>query len=209
MFLSIKYNVLNIYARWNIADYYAFFDKEEIINAWNDPCIIHYVGKDKPWDVPNVFLGEFWWQFCNNFEKLISYFYKRIDNNFICRLIFQNRIIYSEFTTKKIPKYFDIKRKKNVVVYGAGIRARAILKYLFYLGVDVKFVIVSNPENNPEMVFGKRIIGVEKVGDMLKECTIIVATLEKTQPEILNILAKKKVREIIPLSDKWDYGKVV
>jgi len=64
--LHMKYNVMTKYLNEgddNNKRMYKVFDSEEIKEALNNPVIIHYVDKIKPWHDPNSIWADQWWQY--------------------------------------------------------------------------------------------------------------------------------------------------
>ena len=61
--LPLKYNVMSERIRVYGSVLNVLFSEEEIKEAKNNPGIIHYLDKVKPWDACEIFMAGFWWEY--------------------------------------------------------------------------------------------------------------------------------------------------
>ena len=61
--LPLKYNVMPERIREYSSELKELFSEEEIEEAKNNPSIIHYVDKVKPWDACEIFMADYWWKY--------------------------------------------------------------------------------------------------------------------------------------------------
>lgn len=200
-FIPFKYNVMTKLAGWNIEDYKGMYPDKDLKQAWNEPCIIHYLTSVKPWNSAGCEFMEYWWNVCKKTQ-----IYKYIVTDFLKDMVLS--AIYKSHQgmlfTKKLPAIFDITYKRNYVVYGAGKRARLFIQYMKRAGVIPQFVIVSNMKDNPLEIEGISVKVISEVSGMLYDKTIIIATSEEIHMEIIRSMHEYDYKELLPLSDKWN-----
>jgi len=203
VFLDFNYNVMTVYSEWNRVDYYGIFTEKELSNAWNNPRIIHYAGREKPWNTPNVWFGDFWWSVCSK-TPLYDEILNHMKHRFVNCLMYQNWCNHGDFSTKKTTPFFDISLKGNIVIYGAGKMAQRLYEELSRKKIKVNLFVVSSKDNNPDSLFG---IDVKLLDDLgareIENSTFIVAFAERYQNVVINKLELLNAHEIIPLSDNW------
>ncbi len=199
-FLSFKYNVMTKLAGMNIQDYKNCFQKEDIKEAWNRPCIIHYADQNKPWNSSECVFMDYWWKY---FRR--SLLYKNIVNDFMNDLIIN--IIYHSQTgkkfTKKIPKIFDITFDRKYVIYGAGKRASEFISFILNIGIIPEYIVVSDKNNNPSEIQNIEIREISEVCNNLHNRTIIIAVRENLHKEIISSLQQFDYGELLPVSDQF------
>lgn len=198
-FLPLKYNVMTKCSDWRIKDYQNLYSEEELKEAWNRPCIIHYADIHKPWNSPNCVFIDYWWNMCRKssiFKNFINDFFK----DFFMNTIYSFK---GEIFVKKMPEIFDITFQRKYVIYGAGKRARAFILFLKQLGINPEFIIVSELDNNPSEVEGIEVKCINNVFNMLYDKTIIIATRTPLHNEIIKSLQRYDYLELLPVSDDW------
>lgn len=206
--LSFEFNVMTKYAAWEISDYKDIFSSEEIKRAWNDPYIIHYADRIKPWNNFNCALGEYWWMICRK-SHIWNYYYKNISDKLLLETLFSVGYGSNSMVCKKTTALFDLLYKKKIVIFGAGNKAAKFIRYLKKQGIMPEYILVSNSNGNPEVLEGFVVEDMADMEDKITGKTIIIATSEKFHLEILLLLQNYKFKEIIPLSDVWQLDKSI
>lgn len=201
MFLSFEYNVMVKYASWTVSDYKGIFSEEELKRAWNNPGIIHYADRTKPWKNFNCTMGDYWWAVCKR-SSMWDDFYKKMSDELLFGTIYSKNKRANAMITKSTIELFDLSYIKKVIIYGAGGRSVQFIKYLKAKGIRPAYVLVSSFINNPHSLEGIEVRELETIRNDI-DGTIIIATMERYHMEILCILQKYKYKEIIPLSDTW------
>jgi lipopolysaccharide biosynthesis glycosyltransferase len=108
--LPLKYNAMAKFYDWKIEKFKGLFTKEEIENAWENPLIIHYADKVKPWEDASMPLADHWWNalgtspvfgkyFEMNKERLLKTF---LSNNMKNYIELENRCRESEVEVARI-----------------------------------------------------------------------------------------------------------
>lgn len=188
-FLPFKYNVMTKYANWQIESYQGIYTQRELVEAWSNPCIIHYADRIKPWNNLNCALGEVWWDICRK-SCLWKYFYGKLQDLFFAKAIHQQ----SEWMIK--PSLSS----KKYVVYGAGPRAKRVVWYLQEKGIVPEFAVVSGKEDNPDTIGDIPVFALSEVKDMLSDKIILIATKEIFQPEIISNIMQFCFRKYVLIS---------
>lgn len=200
VFIPLKYNVITKLADQELENYKGSYSEEELKEAWNKPCIVHYADQYKPWNSGNCVFMEQWWRFCRK-----SPMYECIASDFLGELI--NNVLYyshrNSFFTKNVPKLFDITFKRKYVIYGAGKRAKEVLSFLRRLGIIPEFIIVSNFEENPSEIGGIEVRDIASVRRLLRDKSVIIAVRESLHKEIIRNLQECDCMELFPLSDDF------
>lgn len=200
-FLPFGYNVMTKYAAWPLREYGGLFSENELKTAWNNPQIIHYADRIKPWDSLDCAMGDYWWSVCRR-SCMWDYFYKRIEGIFFSKMIYH--VDENNITTKRTFVLFDLLSKKNLFVYGAGNRSKQLVNYLKVYNIRPEVILISDKKNNPDEVEGIRVKELKELEGKYMDKTVIIATLEKYHMEIIAQLYQYGFREIIPLSDQWE-----
>lgn len=203
--LPFAYNVMTKYASWRVEDYEGAFEDKEIAEAWNRPRIIHYADRTKPWDRPGMTMGDRWWRVCRN-SALGDYFLKAKQEEIFYSALYGPPKTQGAVFNRTLPLHFNLHDCGHILIYGAGTRAKRLLRYLSDTGISPECIIVSDKKNQPHSLDN---IPVFEIGDLdadFKEYVIFIATLEKYHIEILRAIGTYCFREIIPLSDGWENG---
>lgn len=198
--LPLKYNVITKLSDKSIENYKGSYTRMELLEAWNRPCIIHYADINKPWNSGKSVFMEHWWKFfgsCSIDGVDIPLFFQE----FIIDIIYS--LPNGDMFSKKLPKIFNLKFRRNYVIYGAGKRAKDVISYLKRMEIIPMFIIVSNREGNPSEIEGIKVQDVEDVSEMLHDKSIIVAVREELQKEIIRNLWHYDYFEILPILDEW------
>lgn len=203
-FLPFEFNVMTKYSMWEIEDYQGVFTEQEIMRAWNNPLIIHYADRMKPWKNLNCTMGDYWWNVCKR-SRIWKKLYRGIPENLLIGTLYHTNLSWNSFTVKKTGVLFDILCKKEIVIFGARGRAAQFIIYLKKHGISPEFAIVSDYSCNSLRVED---IEVRKLTDVKEDCDgkiLVIATLEKYHVEIIALLQNYKFKEVIPLSDSWKF----
>lgn len=170
--------------------------EEQVAEAFEIPCVVHYADLKKPWKYKNSVLADLWWKDCN--ESIV----KDIIMDKYCK--FHE---YSDFckvnplfdVAKYSAEWFDILKKYNhVYIYGAGIVGKRCLGRLSQNGIqNVSFLTTDEPEKST--VDG---VPIEKFsGVLLPDSIIMVATSGKFISEIMDCLIEYGIFDIINAND--------
>lgn len=207
-FLPFEFNVMTKYAAWKISDYENIFSSEELKRAWNDPHIIHYADRIKPWNNFNCALGEYWWMICRK-SLIWDCCYKDISDKLLLGTFYSAGYDANTMVCKKTTVLFDLLYKKRIIIFGAGNRAAKFIRYLKKQGIMPEYVLVSDSDGNPEVLEGIMVKDMIDMEEKIRGKTIIIATSEKFHMEILLLLQNYKFKEIIPLSDVWQLDESI
>lgn len=202
VFLPFEFNVMTKYSMWNVSDYKEVFSEKEIIKAWNNPSIIHYADRVKPWKNLNCVMGDYWWNVCKR-SKIWEHAYKGMLEDLFLGTLYSAGLTDNNFTTKKTGALFDILYTRNLVIFGAGSRAIQFITFLRENGIIPKYILVSDCMCNPSTIGEIEVKGISDIKEKNNDKTLIIATLEKYHVEILSLLQNYDFKEIIPLCDKW------
>ncbi|MCI9439399.1 MAG: glycosyltransferase family 8 protein [Lachnospiraceae bacterium] len=204
-FLPFKFNVMTKYASWYLSDYKGYFSVEELVYGWNNPVIIHYADKIKPWIQINSIMGEFWWEVCRN-SKMKNYFFKIREEDFYRTALYYAGSFYRDSMTKKaVCRLFNVMKKGRLAIYGAGNKAFQLSTYMEEYGKRPECFIVSDKRGNPAFLRGIPVIEISDLGKENRDITLVIAIMEKYHFEILSNLSGYRFKEIVPLNDNWNY----
>ena len=184
--------------------YEGIFTEKELRSAWNNPKIVHYADRIKPWKSFDCALGNYWWLICKQ-SCMWEFFYTKMKDAFFWEAVYHSNAHKNKITTKKTTIWFDFYEKEKIVVYGAGNRARCFISYLRNEGIEPEFILVSDSKKNPLFLDG---IEVRDIDDQTIDITnkvLVIATLEKYHEEILLRLQNYRFKEMIPLCDEWEW----
>ena len=198
MLIPFKYNVITKTADRYIEDYKGSYSEAELKEAWNNPCIIHYADQNKPWNSRDCVFMDHWWKYFRKSsinECIVKDFFSELVTDIIyCS---QKNMIF----TKKIPRIFDITFKRKYVVYGAGIKARAVLAYLKQYEIVPEFIMVSDSRKNPSEIDGIEVKDICHASQMLHDKIILIADKEELHKKIINRILEFDYIELLPISD--------
>lgn len=201
-FLPFEFNVMTKYSMWTVSDYKDVFSKDAIIKAWNNPIIIHYADRMKPWNNLNCVMGDFWWNVCKR-SCVWDSSYKGISDDLLFGTLYSAGLIGNSITVKKTGILFDILHAESIVIFGAGGRAEEFIAFLKKYGIFPEFILVSDCNCNPQTVEEIAVKRITDIKERVVDNTLVIATLEKYHVEILTSLQNYRFKQIIPLSDKW------
>lgn len=202
VYLPFCYNVMTKYANWSVREYEDLFTYEELQDAWNQPKIIHFADKIKPWNSIECVMSDYWWNVCRN-SPMWDSFYKKRENDFFYSLVYHQPKHTKSFSVKRDRTLWNLFWKRRILVYGAGDRAKQVLNYLSDFNVVPEYIIVSSSFDNPKYINSVKIIEIGDLKFETRDYTVIVATTEKFHAEIIDNLLKYDFEEIIPVSDGW------
>lgn len=198
--IPFKYNVITKLADASIEDYNGCYSEMELKEAWNNPCIIHYADRDKPWNSGVCVFIESWWRFCRKsplFDCVVHEFFRE----FIADVIYH--LPGDSMFTKKIPKLFDIAFERKYVIYGAGKRSRETIIFLKQWNIIPEYIIVSDAKENPSKIEDIEIKSIADVCHSLYDKSIVIAVRENLHREIIRNLQKYDYLELFPVSDDF------
>lgn len=89
-------------------------------------------------------------------------------------------------------------KDKNLVVYGVGQYGSFVYPFLELKGLaeNVVCFAVTHRLDNPDTFYGKPVECIDKIGEELKDCTVILALGERASCEVLGILQNCVVKDI-------------
>lgn len=92
--------------------------------------------------------------------------------------------------------------RRHVMLFGAGYASRTLLKYVSNFGYFIEKVCVSNPDVNPEYIFGTTVCSFSSLNERetVRTC-LIVAITEKYQGDVFEYLRNNKFKEIYCITD--------
>ena len=172
----------------------------EFKEAWNNPLIIHYADREKPWNNIHCPFSNLWWSVCKQTE-MWEYFYNRV----------QDEIFYNCFYKRDNGEdknvwlhniWHVVNAAKHLLVYGAGNISKRIVQTLKYSNIKIDNIVVTDVKNNVASVDDIDVIGVHEIMKYPKSAVIIIATQEKFYLEIINKLHGLGYFRIITLLDE-------
>lgn len=87
--LPPKYNVMTQRIYENDRRLRELFDEKEIKEARENPVIIHYADKIKPWNSLSVYMGAYWWKYANiigmkyDYKKELQIWYQKVTGKYL------------------------------------------------------------------------------------------------------------------------------
>lgn len=208
-FLPFHYNVMTKYGDWQTEDYKGHFSEDELLDAWNNPSIIHYADRIKPWNEPESCLAEYWWRECRRNPSAWSYYTEKYSIKFLVKTIYhakpanrQNSIV----KLSRIPKLFELREKRKLVVYGAGVRAKELLAYLAGQDIVPDKILVKDKNGNPEKMDQIQVIPLSEIEERQTDTALLIATRESLHEEIMEDIERYGFGEILLLNDDWKGG---
>ncbi len=117
--LKMDWDVMmnNAGIRMEIAKKAPLYLYEEYLNARKSPLIVHYAGWEKPWNIPELDMGEYFWKYarlCPYYELLLLYLEKyqlngtkEVVNNYYVDNTRKNFSYY-------VRRFFDVCRKEGL-----------------------------------------------------------------------------------------------
>lgn len=199
-FVPWKYNVMTQCAEWSIEDYKGLYTSEELREAWNEPCIIHYASPAKPWNAVSCVFMDYWWEVYRKnsvLQNIIHSLFRELPINAVYHAL-------GPMYTKRVPKIFDMAYKRKYVIYGAGKRAHTFLSFMKQNNIIPEFIVVSDMAENPLEIEGIAVKTLVEACEILYDKTIIIAVREGLHKIIIRNLHKYDYRELLPVSDYWN-----
>lgn len=196
-FLPLKYNTMVTYAHFSINDYYNCFGYDEILEAWNNPVIIHYADSRKPWRSLDVSFSNYWWDVCRRDRHIFEYFLKKNHDSFLYYAINAHAVN---------PRFFKASSLGEIILWGAGGYAKIVIDKLLNVNVKPLFCVVSNgyKEANLDSLSGIPIIEFSELADV-SSVTLIIAVSEKIREEVFSLANTKSFRQIICNPESLQY----
>ena len=179
--LPFKYNCMTKYYHWNEYDYEDLYKRDEILESWARPVIIHYADRKKPWKDFSSPLAQKWWYFCKK-SPAWDYWRETAESEFVYRSLFDSK------KNCGLCDIYKIKQWDNVIVFGAGNVSKKIIWELKKIGIIVDSVIVSKKENNPESINGIVVKAVSEIDDGKKRLPVILAVQNDFRAEVISFL---------------------
>lgn len=135
------------------------------------------------------------WNNPRAFDKI-----KKVENG-------KEKFLYGYYIDEQMERIYknalisEIRRFKEVCVFGAGHVAKSIIISLGEYQVYPKKIVVSRPEENPANYMDYTVVGIEDISESEKdECLFLVAVKEVSQYHVIRKLQKRGVKNIIAVS---------
>ena len=99
-------------------------------------------------------------------------------------------------------EFFEgIKNDKNIVIYGAKVIAKTLIKRMKYIGIFPKAVVVSDKSKNEMGIEGYLVKNLDEI-ENIPGCTFIIAVSEKFVDELKDLLTKKGAQNILVFTNE-------
>lgn len=105
--------------------------------------------------------------------------------------------MYQSITNECLEEF----KNKQIIIYGAGNVARVVMGKLISYDMDISCLTVTKRGKNPFFLLGKPVICLNQLNANKKEVAVVVATLEKVQPDIINELVEIGYENIYVMRD--------
>jgi len=114
------------------------------------------------------------------------------------------RLLLSQTLNSKFYKqgFLDsIMRYKNIIIYGAGVVGKKVAEKLKHeQGLNnILCIAVSDKNKNPESVLGIPVYSIHDLGAYTDDSVVIIATKERYQYDIINVLKSLQFKNIIAI----------
>lgn len=114
---------------------------------------------------------------------------KKFNETFINN--FNSIVSRYESEYKELHCFLRFCRADRLFVYGAGRYGSAIVHYLRLSNINIVGVVVSNKKNNPDELFGVRVMTLDEVGNKLDGANLVLALSDKYQSQVIDNLNDK------------------
>ena len=161
-FLDLSWNVewiLGIYYN-NLEDMLPVKIYNEYIKAYNNPKIIHYCDRIKPWNSPYYQNANIWWKYArmvDSYEEIVYHnIWNRNHNNYNNYYYTDNRISIADF----ILSFVNNENELSIMFLGIKIRIKKNFlqeNYIYYNKKDRIFSIYSNDRYTRLTILGIKI----------------------------------------------------
>lgn len=170
--------------------------KDEFYEAVRTPNIIHYAVATKPWEFFDTYRADKWWEACRE-TLFYDYFRERYAKSFYYYAISTQQSLY-RMTCYSNEWYDELKRYKDVYIYGAGHEAEKALKRLLGHGIKITGILVSEmKEDSPKELFGVEVSEYSIEGT--KDAIILLAVGYGGKAQIIRSLIGKGQMNFIAL----------
>lgn len=131
--------------------------------------------------------------------------FQKIKKELTCMGIAEDSIIWGRpydapYEKGRILDIDDLSELKDhkLVIYGAGQYGSFVYSFLELKGLaeNVVCFAVTDCSNNPETFCGKPVECIDRIGELLKDCIVILALVKRASNEVLNILQNCVVKGI-------------
>lgn len=189
-FLPMKFNTMVKYAYLPLSGYHNCFTYEEILEAWNDPVIIHYADDKKPWDYLDRVFSDYWWNVCRQEEKLNRYFCLKGQRN----ILYQATIAHAVQ-----PRLLDVSYAGPLMLWGAGSVARRMLEDLLEREKPPLCCIVSDGygQDSERNIMGIPVKEFHELDERLTDITLVIAVKEEFRQDVYLTASQRNFKRII------------
>lgn len=169
--------------------------EEQAEDAYAEPSIIHYSGKFKPWEFPEMELSSKWWNVSNK-SILSTYFNNKYSINWVNKeWINKNNLSNKDILSKEVISF--LKNYTDIFIYGAGNYAKSIIDDLSSV-LDIRAILVTSTDNNANQINEIPIIEFQSIADKLNDDSIIlVATGRNLFPQIRRAIFQKGIYKVL------------
>lgn len=195
LFIEPKYNLMIAQYFRDISDYGRMYTAEEINEGWSAPLIIHFAGKDKPWNGCKCLYYERWWATClNGIAK--DFFVGNLGIEYFFSLIFEcnNKSIYEW----KRNTWNRIVFEKKIYIYGAGYVGHRVASILEANNIDYNGFVITEKSG---LEADGNIQEIEVVASEDRDALFIVGVMDDKKEEIIKNLLGKGCYKFITLND--------
>lgn len=199
--LGYQYNVSPKYFNWNEEDFGAFHTADEVRAGRKKPAVIHYIGDDKPWEDAGVRYAETWWQVflhMKDVDKVISEFMEPMLLPIVRAAVGKTERLQRMRERCRRRLLDDLRRAKEIYIYGAGGWGRSIKAQLEKEGIFINGFLASEES----ACSGEIWLFQDACPRLIKEdALVVVAVSEKYRDEIVETIDGAKLRNIIVLDE--------
>lgn len=157
-------------------------------------------------------------QFTERENEAIAYFFKIAYNQYQQYRLFsgvdEKEPNYYSFAEKYIQNlvrkdskiYLDAKKvaviaeAESVIVYGAGVIAQNVIRFLQTMKVKIDRIAVTNKANNPDYILDIPVSEISELVEYKKTGVVIVAVNEKNAKEIIPCVVRMGYKNIVELT---------
>jgi len=130
---NVKYINCAYNFTWNVVHYFKNSEeklsddfKQDFINACDNPKIIHYAGKYKPWRQPNLTYSDYFWKYARKTPFYEEMIYKNcksnLNKNSIYNVVYRRRI-YMQYLKCKLLKLITVgNRRQHYATKAIGLK---------------------------------------------------------------------------------------
>lgn len=105
----------------------------------------------------------------------------------------EDKIMVSKLTENTLKEVS--KKSSKLIIYGAGAVGNVCIEYLLRQNINVEAVAVTDIEENPVHLWGKRIYCIDDIMEKYDDYIILICVMEKRQKSIESLLLEKGINK--------------